>query len=171
MILTGSKIQQAIQEGDIVFDPFDPKHINPNSINFHLGSSVLMYTDKVLDPRMENPTEEIVIPAEGLRLKPTRLYLGHIQERIGSEKYVPIIKGRSSVGRLGLFINITADLVDLGAIGQWTMMLHAVQPLIIYPGMSIGQMTFWTTQGRTMLYDGKYQGATGPRASESFRDM
>ena len=170
MILTGPEIQAAIERGEIIYEPFHPRHLNPNSVNFHLGEQLTVYTEKSLDPRIENPTESLLIPPEGLRLKPSRLYLGHIQERIGSEVYVPIIKGRSSVGRLGLFINITADLVDQGAIGQWTMMMHCVQPLLIFPGMSIGQMVFFCTEGEPMLYKGKYQDAEGPRASESWRE-
>jgi dCTP deaminase len=74
------------------------------------------------------------------------------------------------VGRLGLFIDITADLIDLGSINQWTLQLHCVQPVRVYPGMLIGQVTFWKTLGRRTLYNGKYQHLESPVASLSHQD-
>ena len=71
---------------------------------------------------------------------------------MGSNRYVPIIRGRSSVGRLGIFIDITADLIDLGSINQWTLQIHAVHTVRVYPGMLIGQVTFWRTFGRRVQY-------------------
>lgn len=170
MILTGPAIHNAVLNGDITISPYDSRHIQPNSYDFHLGTTIKVYTDPILDPRRPNPVQEYVIPEEGLTLDPGILVLGHIAETIGSTKYVPIIKGISSVGRLGLFIVITADLVDLGAVGKWTLQLSCVQPVTIYPGMRIGQMTFWTTEGEPLLYSGKYQGSLGPMESQSWRD-
>jgi dCTP deaminase len=171
MILTGPEIHRQIGLGRIIIEPYDPANINPNSYNFHLGRSIKIYDEAVLDPSRPNAFHEIEIPKSGLMLRPERLYLGHIEEQIGSEWYVPIMRGRSSIGRLGIFINITSDLVDLGAIGRWTMQLHAVQPARIYTGMSIGQMTFWEVLGKRRLYHGKYQGATGPGESLAHRDF
>lgn len=171
MILTGPEIRRQVDAGRIVIDPFDPARLNPNSYDFRLGRTVKTYRDLVLDPRRPNPVDEHTIPDGGLLLDPARLYLGHIQERIGSEHYVPIMRGRSSVGRLGLFINITADLIDQGAVGRWTLMLHAVQPLRVHPGMLIGQMTFWVPRGQPSLYEGKYQHADGPGESLAHLDF
>ncbi len=170
MILTGSKIAEEVRSGKIILEPFDEQYCNPNSYNFHLGSNITLYTEKVLDPKQKNGTHSITIPKEGLTLQPDTLYLAHIEEKIGSRHYVPIIKGLSSIGRLGLFIVITADLVDLGAVGQWTLQLHCVQPVTIYPGMAIGQITFWRISGKPMYYEGKYQHAAGPISSLSFKD-
>ncbi len=171
MILTGPQIKREVANRKIVIDPFFPKQINPNSYNFTLGSTIKIYDEKVIDPRKVNRVIEFEIPKRGLLLRPDRLYLGHIAERIGSNYYVPIIKGRSSVGRMGLFIVITADLIDLGAIGKWTLQLHAIQPMKVYAGMQIGQMTFWHTSGRKMLYRGKYQNATGPQETLAHKDF
>src|SRR5688572_508957 len=132
MILTGLKIAEEVKNGNIIIDPFDHNQINPNSYNFRLGKTIKVYKNKVLDPKKENETRTITIPEEGLLLKPNILYLAHTKEKMGSEKYVPVIRGRSSTGRLGLFVHITADLIDIGSINQWTLMLHAVQDLIIY---------------------------------------
>jgi dCTP deaminase len=103
-------------------------------------------------------------------LHPDRIYLVNTEEVMGSTRFVPIIRGRSSVGRLGVFIDITADLIDLGSINQWTLQLHAVHPVRIYPGMLIGQVTFWTTFGRRVQYGGKYQGRRSPVPSLSYLD-
>lgn len=171
MILSGPQIEQEVRQGTIEISPFDRQNLNPNSYNFHLGTSVTCYVNDGLDAQQDNPTYTMPIPKEGLLLEPHKLYLGHIAERIGSQHFVPIIKGRSSIGRLGLFIVITADLIDLGAFGCWTLQMHAVQPVMVYPGMAIGQMTFWKISGKPLLYSGKYQNATGPMASQSYKDF
>lgn len=171
MILTGSEIMKEVKNGNIIIDPFDEKQVNPNSYNFRLGDTIKIYKNTLLDSKKHNETETIVIPAEGLVLKPNILYLGHTKERMGSEKYVPIIRGRSSTGRLGLFVHITADLIDIGSINQWTLMMHSVQDLKIYPNMLIGQVTFWKVKGDIKLYSGKYQGSKGPVESQSYKDF
>lgn len=170
MILTGPEIAAELQRGKIHIDPFVANQINPNSYDFRLSDQLIAYKDLTLDSAKANPTYTIDFPMTGVVLSTDRLYLGATLEVMGSEHYVPIIRGKSSVARLGLFINMTADLIDLGSINRWTLQLHAVQPLRIYPGMLIGQVTFWVPFGQRTLYDGKYQGSMEPRASESFRD-
>jgi dCTP deaminase len=170
MILTGPEIHRQVVAEKIVIEPYDKENIQPNSYDFHLGKTIKIYKEKILDPRKANEAEEIEIPQSGLTLDPGVLVLGHIEETIGSNYFVPIIKGISSIARLGLFIVITADLVDLGAIGKWTLQLHCVQPITIYPGMRIGQMTFWKITGEPLLYTGKYQGSQGPVESKSWKD-
>ena len=114
---------------------------------------------------------QFIFSEEGYELSPNKLYLGHTEEVMGSNFYVPIIRGRSSIGRLGLFIHITADLIDIGSINQWTLQMHCVQPVTIYPGMLIGQVTFWRVEGAIIPYNGKYQGSRGPMASQIHLDM
>ncbi|MGA5284892.1 dCTP deaminase [Streptomyces griseoincarnatus] len=171
MILTGSEIARQRELGGIHIEPFAPEHVQPNSYDFHLGNRVLVYRDRVLDARRPNPTEEILIPEDGLELTPDRVYLGSSLETMGSDRFAPRFDAKSGVARSGLFIHITAGLVDIGSLGQYTLMLHAVQPLRIYPGMLIGQITFWRPEGRISLYDGKYQGAEGPQASRIHEDF
>lgn len=171
MILTGPEIVRQWQCGRLTIDPFTPDQVNPNSYNFRLGPTIKTYTDPVLDVARPNPVTEITLPADGLILRPDRIYLGHTAEIMGSDHYVPIIRARSSVARLGLFVHVTADLIDIGSHNQWTLQLHAVQPVRVYPGLLIGQVTFWTVHGDITLYDGKYQGARGPRESEIHRDF
>lgn len=171
MILTGQKILQEVKNERIVITPFHASHINPNSYDFRLGNTLKIYQDHVLDVKRVNLTRTIIIPPEGYVLKPDILYLGHTEETMGSKYYVPIIRGRSSTGRVGLFVHITADLIDIGSINQWTLMMHAVQEIRIYPGMLIGQVTFWEVQGKITLYKGKYQGSRGPAPSLIYKDF
>lgn len=171
MILTGSAINECVNNGEIIIEPYNSENLNPNSYNFHLGDYVLVYKNEILDPKVEQKTEKIEIPEDGLILYPNKLYLGYIKEKMGSEKYVPIINGRSSTGRLGLFVHITANLIDIGSINNWTLQMHATQPVKIYRNMPIGQVTFWKTHGEINLYDGKYKGSVGPMASQVWRDF
>jgi dCTP deaminase len=170
MILTGKEIQRQVQKGSIVIDPFDPARLNPNSYDFSLGPALKYYTEEILDPKKPNAYACLKIPAHGYRLQPDRIYLGHTHETMGSTYFAPVIKGKSSTARLGLFVHITADLIDIGSINQWTLQLHAIQPLTIYPGMLIGQVTFWAPKGEVTQYEGKYQGSKGPVESLSWKD-
>ena len=125
----------------------------------------------MLDPKVRQETVSESIPPEGFVLHPDRIYLGHTEETMGSDYYVPIIRARSSTARIGLFVHITADLIDIGSYNQWTLQLHAIQPVRVYPSMLIGQVTFWCVKGEITLYSGKYQGSKGPMESEIYKDF
>ncbi|MFI9587786.1 dCTP deaminase [Streptomyces sp. NPDC052236] len=170
MILTGSQIARERESKRLVLDPFDPGHIQPNSYDLALGPTLVHYTDPVLDTRRENPYVQVPIPDDGFVLEPDRIYLGSSVEVLGSNHLVPVIRSRSGAARLGLFVHVTADLIDIGSIGQTTFQLHAVQPLRVHRGDRLAQVTFWRTQGKVTLYDGKYQGSTGPQPSQIHRD-
>ena len=171
MILTGMEIEHAVAMGKIIIDPFCPENIGPNSYDFRLGSRYRRYTSDVLDTRSENPSVEAALPDEGLLLTPDIVTLVNTEEVIGSAHFVPIIRGRSSVGRLGLFVHITADIIDLGSVNQLTLQLHAVTPIRVYSGMLIGQVTFWVPQGQIIKYTGKYGQLRSPSASLIHRDQ
>ena len=114
MILSGIKIEEEVKNNKITIMPFDKENINPKSYNYTLGDYVKVYKNNVLDAKEKQETEMIEIPDEGLILQPNKVYLGYTKEVFGSNHYVPIITGRSSTGRLGLFVQITSDLVDIG---------------------------------------------------------
>lgn len=171
MILTAQKILEGVKNGKICIEPFDLSLLNPNSYNFRLGETIQIYSNEVLDTKIEQPTREITIPSSGLVLNPNELYLGHCIEIIGSDYYVPFIFGRSSIGRLGLFVEITAPLGDIGFKGQWTLQLTPVRPIKVFPNMRIGQVFFIRPHGKIELYKGKYQNSTGTRKSEIYKDF
>jgi len=171
MILSGTKIEEEVKNKKIIITPFNSNDINPNSYNYTLDEYIKIYEEDILDAKKHMKTKTIKIPDEGMILEPNKLYLGCTKEIIGSDYYVPIITGRSSTGRLGLFVQITSDLVDIGFKGKLTLQFCATQPVKIYKGMKIGQVMFWKVYGDVELYKGKYQNSLEPRESEIWRDF
>lgn len=171
MILTGTEIKKQVELRRIHISPFIEENLNPNSYNFRLGTKLKVYKNKILDPLKENDFKEIEIPEEGYVLQPNQLYLGHTIEEMGSDFFVPIMQARSSVGRLGLYIYLNSGLGDLGFKKQWTLELHVIHPLKVYPGMKVGQMLFWKPIGKIILYNGKYKNSVGPEASQIWKDF
>lgn len=155
MILTGPAIKSAVRRGQVVLDPFDESSLNPNSYNFHLSETILTGRGQ--------RWHKMTLPNSGYLLTPHKVYLGTTLEHIGSSHFVMLLLGRSSLGRLGLFLNITADLGHLGSSSRWTLELTVVQPLRIYPCMPIGQVSFWLTDhGSPQHYRGRYHNDTEP---------
>ncbi|GIW57550.1 MAG: dCTP deaminase [Candidatus Dojkabacteria bacterium] len=171
MILTASAIKDAIHKGEIIIDPFDEKRLNPNSYNLRLHDELYVIKDYCLD--MKKPCEYSVlnIPEEGLILEPGRIYLGRTVEHTTIKAYVPLIEGRSSIGRLGIFIHATAGFGDVGFSGFWTLEISVIQPVRIYPFIEIAQIYFHTIQGEIIPYKGKYQNNKGIQISEIYKEF
>lgn len=157
MILTGNQIRKEVSKGSIVIDPFSPAQLNPNSYNYRLGNKLRFASKTEFDASSPNSWEDVTIPRTGYTLRPGILYLGTTLESIGSDTFVPSLIGRSSLGRLGLFLQITADLGHIGTLHKWTLELEVVQPLKVYPKMIIGQVSFWKTEGLDLLAGVKYR--------------
>ncbi|WP_406091606.1 2'-deoxycytidine 5'-triphosphate deaminase domain-containing protein [Streptomyces sp. NBC_01013] len=154
MILTGQAITEAVSSGDIVIDPFDTERINPNSYNYRLGEEIYQVH---ADSDSDGFSQELLEPADGrVLLRKGQLYLGHTLEQIGSGQYVTSLIGRSSIGRLGLFVQLSADLGHQGAVHRWTLELLPALDIYVYPGQIIGQVSFWDSQGSGALYVGWY---------------
>lgn len=156
MILTSSELRRAVDAGDIVLDPFCGARVNPNSYNYTLHPELHIAQASSLDPRSATNWTGTTIDEKGIVLLPGRLYLGSTIERIGSNKYVPLLVGRSSLGRLGMFLQASCDLGNLGAIHRWTLEISVVQPLRVYAGTSVGQVSFWRSRGAVVPYLGRY---------------
>jgi dCTP deaminase len=171
MILSGRHIRQCLGN-QIVIDPFSPDQLNPNSYNLRLHNELLVYENRELDMRIENPSRKMIIPENGLLLEPNRLYLGRTLEYTATDGFVPMLEGRSSIGRLGLFVHITAGFGDIGFRGFWTLEIFCVQPIRIYPGVQICQIFYHTIEGAYDKYDGgKYQNNKGIQHSLLFREF
>lgn len=173
MILSGKKIADEVAAGRIYISDFDKSRANPNSYNLRLHNKLLAYTEDPLDMKMPNRYTEIEIPEEGLRLLPGCLYLGRTVERTSTNCYVPMLEGRSSIGRLGIYIHVTAGFGDVGFDGYWTLEISCVQPVIIYPGVEICQIYYHTIDGDYDLYSksGKYQNNSGIQPSMLWKDF
>jgi dCTP deaminase len=172
MILTGDEIYRRMGN-DLCIDPFDERNLNPNSYNLSLHDEILTYEEVVLDMRKCNRVKRLTIPKDGLTLQPNKLYLGRTIERTETRNLVPMIEGRSSIGRLGLFVHVTAGFGDVGFCGYWTLEMFAVQPVRIYPGVSICQIFYHEVVGEISEYkkSSKYQNNHDIQPSLLFREL
>ena len=170
-ILTGSEIKKRLNK-DIHISSFNRNRLNPNSYNLRLHNELLIYENETLDMKKENKTQKILIPKDGLMLYPGRVYLARTKERTITDNLVPMLEGRSSIRRLGLFIHVSAGFGDIGFDGFWTLELVAAQPIKIYPDMEICQIFYHTIKGDTDIrYEGKYQRNIGIQSSQAFKDF
>lgn len=120
-----------------------------------------------LDPRKDNETIDFEIPEDGYILVPGVLYLGETMEYTETYGLVPNIDGRSTTGRLGIEIHRTAGFGDNGFKGKWTLEITVTHPVIVYPGMEIGQLYYEIVDGdNSMMYNGKYQNQKGVEAAK-----
>lgn len=171
MILSDSAIFEGIKSGDIVISPFNPKHVNPNSVDLTLDNILRVYKDDItLDPKKHNETDEIELPENGIILYPGILYLASTVEKAGTKTYHSQLKGKSSLARLGIFIDCTASWGDTGFVNNWTLEISVVHPVKVYPGMKICQIIFTEVKGQVLIpynekVDSKYNGDN--RAKES----
>jgi len=171
MILSGKEIEKKIGK-DIFIDPYNVNQLNPNSYNLTLHNELVTYSSPELDMKSEHDTEKIFIPKDGLLLQPGRLYLGRTKEYTKTTNLVPMLEGRSSIGRLGMFVHITAGFGDVGFEGYWTLEIFVVQPLKIYPDIEICQIYFHKIEGDFDNYkSNKYQANKGIQPSYLYKDF
>ena len=174
----------------INIDPFKESRMNPNSYNLTLHKHLKVYALAAnmmliarhfpsqgvnperpktgplsLDARKDTPTVDIEIPEEGIVLEPGVLYLGRTVEHTEAFNCVPSIEGRSSIGRLGISVHLTAGFGDVGFCGTWTLEIAVVHPVRVYAGMEVCQICYHTVSEDHMDYKGRYLGQKDPTAS------
>jgi dCTP deaminase len=188
VILSDRTIREAIASGRIVIDPIDVQDVQPSSVDLHIDRYFRVFrnhTTPYIDPKQpqEDLTEMVEIPdGEAFILHPGEFVLGSTHERVVlPDDLVARLEGKSSLGRLGLLIHSTAGFVDAGWDGHLTLELSnvATLPIALYPGMKIGQISFFEmTTAAEHPYGSdekgsKYQGQRGPTPSRyylNFRD-
>jgi dCTP deaminase len=172
MILADKQIRQAMANGSIVIEPFRAECLGTNSYDVHLGKTLALYKDKVLDARKHNDVEYLEIPFEGLILKPDTLYLGVTEEYTETHKHVPFLEGKSSVGRLGIDIHATAGKGDVGFCNSWTLEISVRHPVRVYAGMPIGQLIYFEAAGEVEIpYSKKLDAKYSVRSSTPIESM
>lgn len=124
-----------------------------------------------LDMAVEEKTCPLQIVPKGLVLYPGVIYLGATMEFTDTPNLAPKIDGRSSAGRLGLCVHLTAGFGDRKFSGDWTLELTVVTPLRVYAGVAICQIAYTELVGEPQDYKGKYQGQRGPKPSGLWRDF
>lgn len=181
-VLVDKDILAAMERGAIVIAPFDRACLGTNSYDVHLAPTLRVYKrapgvykrapgwidgpgpdggsvqwpDWPLDMRVQRETIDVPIPEDGIVLEPGELYLASTAEHTESHEHLPMLNGRSSTGRLGLSIHVTAGTGDVGFRGPWTMELTVVKRLRVYAGAAIGQLLWFTASGAPQVpYDRK----------------
>ena len=173
MILSGDEILKRYKNKEIVISPFDEKKLGPNSYNLTLFDELVVYHEIVLDMKRNNRTDTIKIDKDdGYIMKPNVLYLGRTNEYTETNNLVPMLEGRSSIGRLGICIHVTAGFGDLGFMGFWTLELFCIHPVRIYPNIEICQIYYHTVEGNiNKTYNGKYQNNSSIQPSMIYKEF
>ncbi len=171
MILSGKEIKNQREKG-LTITPFNENQLGPNSYNLRLHEDLLVYDIDVLDMKKNNPVKSLRIPQEGLVLEPNTLYLGRTIEHTETTHFVPMLEGRSSIGRLGLFIHVTAGFGDVGFNGYWTLEMFCIKPIRVYTGVEICQIFYHTIEGSFDKYkSNKYQNNNSIQPSMLYKDF
>lgn len=171
MILSGLEIKKHLGN-QIKIDPFQEDRLNPNSYNLTLHDELAIYEETQLDMKQRPTLRSVPIPEEGYVLKPGTLYLGRTIEYTETHSFVPMLEGRSSMGRLGLFVHITAGFGDVGFCGYWTLEIATIHPIRIYAGIEICQIFYHQIVGDYQPYRSKkYQNNTGIQPSLLYKEF
>ncbi len=185
MILSDKDIKKALEAGDITISPFDEVYLKSASVDLHLDKEFLIFDTTqhaVIDPKkpMDDLMRSVTIDeTKPFVLHPGEFALGMIYETTGvNDRFVGRLEGKSSVGRMGLLIHITAGFLDPGNSLKMTLELHntANMPILLYYKMPIAQMAFEElTSPSERPYNqtpgSKYIGDTKPRASQMWKNF
>ncbi len=152
MLLSKNHILEEIKQGNIIIKPFEKKYLGVDTIDLRLSENVLISKNigETIDPK--NPTNYWVkkkIGKTGIILTPGTFLLGSTKERIGLGKGIAaFIEGRSSIGRLGIMVHVTAGLAHAGfgfkKPSTITLEIYSVNPnpVKLYANMRIAQLAF-----------------------------
>lgn len=175
-ILVDKDILENINNGKITIRPFDKNNLGTNSYDLTLNEKLKIYTSDILDCKKDNIYKEIIIPDDGYILKPGELYICSSNEYTQTNYYVPVINGKSSIGRLGISIHITAGFGDIGFSGKWTLEVTVVKPIKIYKNIPIAQIYYFIPSNTpNILYsnkkNNKYNLQNEPITSKMFKNF
>lgn len=174
MILCDKTLRELIQKGDIVIDPLGENAIQPASIDLRLGNHFLILDDHRMDIiRMDGESTYREIVADFVTIPPHSFVLATTVEYVKVPAYLTMaVEGRSSIGRLGLFIQ-NAGWIDPGFEGNITLELYNANslPIVIQAGRRICQVVTQKLDAPSERpYAGKYKGQKQTTGSRIFRD-
>lgn len=164
-ILTRSAILDAIDQGRIRIEPYDPSLVGPASIDLRLGYSFRVFqasrrvvrVDHSLDYRAHS--NKIRLDEDGtLLLMPQETVLGLTLESIHlAPDLCGWLEGRSRFARVGLLVHISAGFMQPGLQNHQVLELTNFGPnaLELVPGTPICQFVFQRTVG-TATYEGSF---------------
>ena len=167
-ILSGPEILRYVQSDRIRITPFRKGNLNPASYDLTLGEHVTEYlVDGVIDVKSPPKVRRKTIDQNGFVLQAHQTYLMHTEEVVWAADTVPVIDGKSSLGRLFISVHQTAGYIDPGFHGQITLEVTSYHSVRVYAGMQFCQIRFHSIVGEVALYDGHYQGKTAEGAVPS----
>lgn len=180
-ILSSHDIQRSIGYGGISAHRGGEKlSIEPASMDVHLGEDIAYTTrEKVVDVTDPDTYPEYnYCPVDNAHIFPNEFWLATTEETIEVPKdKVALLHGRSSVGRLGLFIH-NAGLIDPEFAGEVTLELFNAEsyPMKLKEGMRIAQVTFHDLKtapdvGYSKHNGNKYDGQSGATPSKLYEDF
>ncbi len=182
MLLSDKDIKLEISAGRIGIEPYDVGMVQPSSIDVRLDRYFRVFENHRyphIDPSTEQQdlTREVAtLGDEPFVLHPGEFVLGSTYEVVTLPNDVAArLEGKSSLGRLGLLTHSTAGFIDPGFSGHVTLELAnvATLPILLYPGMKIGQVCFFQMSSAaeypygSSIYGSRYQGQRGPTPSRS----
>lgn len=175
MILSDKTIKEMLDSGEMELSPLTDESIQPASVDIRLGDSfkvpadygVIGFDKEIGYVDLESQKDGIyVVPPHSFVLATTMEYI-KLPDDISAQ-----VEGRSSIGRMGLFIQ-NAGWVDAGFEGEITLELYNAGPnyIKLSPGHRIGQLVFHKmTTLADKPYRGKYQGQMGATGSRKHLD-
>ncbi len=174
MILSDNGIREYMATGALSVTPFNPDALQPASLDCCLGNHYLLVDEhKMGCIQMDEPIEYRDIVADTFTLPPHSFVLATTQEHIRlPNNLTAFVEGRSSIGRMGLFIQ-NAGWVDAGFEGKITLELYNANslPIQLVAGRRVCQLVFCTLdQAAEQGYNGKYQGQANAVGSRIYQD-
>jgi dCTP deaminase len=165
--------------GEQLIQPFDKECVEPASVDLHLSNQFLVPDIAgITCVDLDDPVDFMKLVTLGevpggivdrYVLHPGEFILGVTQEKVTlPNNIVGKIEGKSSLGRLGLMVHVTAGFIDPGFRGPVTLeMKNLLQiPIVLRPGKKICQIAFAYLQSPAMkAYNGRYQDSAGVVAS------
>lgn len=155
-ILSDKTIKEYLEEGKIVINPLkDEQQIQPSSVDMRLGDEFKVFKvirKPYIDPKDEEDIAEYMesstVPeGEAFIIHPNEFALATTQEYVKvPDDLVARVEGRSSMGRLGVTMHVTAGYVDPGFEGRITLEISNIgaMPVALYPGQRVCQLVFET---------------------------
>lgn len=174
MIISDGTLRTMLVKGEIGVTPLGEHSLQPASLDCRLGTNFLMldYQDKeIID--LEDTVRYTAMQQDTLILPPHTFILATTLEYISLPNHITaFVEGRSSIGRLGLFIQ-NAGWVDPGFQGCITLELYNASPFPIrlQAGKRICQLVFCLMDQPALVpYHGKYQGQKDVMGSKIHED-
>ena len=175
MIISGISIKEYIKEDRIVIKHLDDRQIQPASVDLSLAKEFLIPDENniaFIDMKKSVKYRKIcsnhfIVPPKSFVLAKTKEYVEVPLD------LVAFVEGRSSIGRLGLFIQ-NAGWIDTGFKGTITLELFNAcnVPIRLEEGRRICQIVFVKLDKELQKgYEGKYLGqvgVTGSKISDDF---